>query len=57
MIYIDKTGSKPIYEQLYDKLVEGVLSGAFPAESFLPSTRKLADELAVSRNTVNRAYP
>lgn len=56
MIYIDKTGSKPIYEQLYDKLVEGVLSGAFPAESFLSSTRKLADELAVSRNTVNRAY-
>ncbi len=56
MIYIDKTSSKPIYEQLYEELVRRVLSGAFPAESFLPSTRKLAEELSVSRNTVNRAY-
>lgn len=56
MFYIDKSSSVPIYEQLYSALVKAILSGAVKPGASLPATRKLAEDLSVSRNTVNRAY-
>ena len=56
MLYIDRTDSAPIYEQLYNRLMEAILSGSFPPGSALPATRKLAEDLSISRNTVNKAY-
>jgi GntR family transcriptional regulator/MocR family aminotransferase len=46
----------PIYQQLYDYLRTAMLSGQLKSGTRLPSTRALADELGVSRNTVLSAY-
>ncbi len=46
----------PLYKQLYHQIRERVLSGQLSADSRLPSVRDLADELSVSRNTVEGAY-
>lgn len=56
MPLIDKSLSKPIYEQIYELFRSQVLSGALEPGTRLPATRKLASELAVSRNTVDNAY-
>ncbi|MDO4486731.1 MAG: PLP-dependent aminotransferase family protein [Bacillota bacterium] len=56
MIYIDRTISKPIYEQIYSYYTDEILSGALPSGSRLPATRKLAEELSLGRNTVDKAY-
>lgn len=49
-------GTTPIYRQLYDYLRGAILSGQLRRGTRLPSTRALADELGVSRNTVLNAY-
>lgn len=56
MLYIDKTIKTPIYEQLYSQLMSAIMSGSMPPGSALPATRRLAEDLAISRNTVNKAY-
>lgn len=56
MIYIDRNSQIPLYEQLYDALVEEILSGAMAAGHRLPATRKLSAELSIGRNTVDKAY-
>lgn len=56
MLYIDKTNKTPIYEQLYSQLMEAIMSGSIAPGSALPATRRLAEDLAISRNTVNKAY-
>ncbi len=48
--------SKPLYQQLYERLREAILTGKLKARIKLPSTRALASELGVSRNTVMLAY-
>ena len=45
-----------LYRQLYDELREAILSGRLIAGARLPSTRDLASELKVSRNTVINAF-
>jgi GntR family transcriptional regulator/MocR family aminotransferase len=52
----DFTAAAPIYQQLYNYLRTAILSGQLPMGTRLPSTRALADELGVSRNTVLSAY-
>ncbi|MEZ4736478.1 MAG: PLP-dependent aminotransferase family protein [Caldilineaceae bacterium] len=46
----------PLYQQLYGRLQRAILAGRLPGGHKLPSTRALADELMVSRNTVLTAY-
>ena len=46
----------PLYQQLYNWLREAILNGKLAAGTRLPSTRSLASELAVSRNTVLIAF-
>jgi GntR family transcriptional regulator/MocR family aminotransferase len=46
----------PLYQQLYTHLQAAILAGRLPSGLRLPSTRALADELLVSRNTVLTAY-
>ena len=56
MIYIDKTSKTSLYEQVYEQLVEQIKTGQMPAGSKLVPTRTMAAELAVGRNTVDKAY-
>lgn len=56
MIYVDKKKKEPIYRQLYSSIVAEILAGAMPAGYRLPATRKLAQELSIGRNTVEKAY-
>lgn len=46
----------PLYQQLYTHLRRAILSGDLKPGMRLPSTRALAEELNVSRNTVLNAY-
>ena len=46
----------PLYQQLFDAVVERIQAGTFPPGFRLPPTRSLADELGAHRNTVVRAY-
>ncbi len=46
----------PIYQQIYDHLRLAILEGQLKQGAKLPSTRALADELGVSRNTILNAY-
>jgi GntR family transcriptional regulator / MocR family aminotransferase len=48
--------SVPLYRQLYNRLRMAILSGQLKAGAQLPSTRTLANELGISRNTVLFAY-
>lgn len=46
---------EPLHRQLYHGLRRAILSGRLPAGAKLPSSRALADELGLSRNTVMSA--
>lgn len=56
LIYLDPDSTMNLQEQIRQKLVEGILKGNFPVGSKLPSSRKLAEQLGVARNTVVLAY-
>jgi GntR family transcriptional regulator / MocR family aminotransferase len=61
MSILDNVGFKsavatPIYQQLYDHLRASILDGRLKKGAKIPSTRLLAAELGVSRNTVLNAY-
>ena len=46
----------PLHRQLYNKLREQILGGQFSAGQQMPSTRVLAADLGLSRNTVLHAF-
>jgi GntR family transcriptional regulator/MocR family aminotransferase len=56
IIYIDASKSVNLQNQIRQKLVDGILNGSFPPGMKLPSSRKLAAQLNVARNTVVAAY-
>jgi GntR family transcriptional regulator/MocR family aminotransferase len=56
IIYIDSSKPMNLQNQIRLKLVDGILNGAFPPGMKLPSSRKLARQLDVARNTVVAAY-
>lgn len=53
---MDFNENRPIYLQIADSIMDGVLSGEYPAESRLPSVREYAARLEVNANTVMRSY-
>jgi GntR family transcriptional regulator/MocR family aminotransferase len=56
LFYLDSDSGLSLQNQIRQKLVDGVMSGAFPSGSRLPSSRRLAEQLGVARNTVVLAY-
>jgi GntR family transcriptional regulator/MocR family aminotransferase len=56
IIYIDPDNPVNLQNQIRQKIVDGIINGAFPPGMKLPSTRKLAQQLDVARNTVVAAY-
>ena len=55
-ISIERDADQPLYQQLRDALEHQIATGALNPRLPLPSSRALARELGVSRNTVNTAY-
>lgn len=56
MILVDKTADTPLYRQLFDSCRNEITSGRIEAGSKLPALRTLANDLGISRNTVESAY-
>lgn len=56
MIWIDYKDSRPIFEQIVEKYEKLILHGAIEANTQMPSIRKLAMELSLNPNTVQKAY-
>lgn len=56
LIHIDSSLDESLQSQIRNKLVEGILIGSFALGSRLPSSRKLAEQLGVARNTVVLVY-
>lgn len=56
MFSIDLTSRIPIYEQIYNKIIELVISGRLTENSQLPSVRTFAKDAGVNPNTVAKAY-
>ena len=55
-ILIDNKSGTPIYEQIYTRIREQILSGALREDELLPSIRGLAKDLRISFITTKRAY-
>lgn len=55
-IELKRSSELPLWRQIYQDLKELMISGQLKAREALPSTRELAKELDVSRNTVCAAY-
>ncbi len=55
-IHLDRINDLPLWRQIYQHIKELIHSGQLMAGDALPSTRELARELMVSRNTVCEAY-
>jgi GntR family transcriptional regulator / MocR family aminotransferase len=56
MFVLTSNAPTPLFKQLYNQIREKILLGTLPAGSKLPSVRDLANNLAISRNTVDGAY-
>jgi DNA-binding transcriptional regulator YhcF (GntR family) len=55
-LQLDPNSRQPLYLQLRDVLRRHILDHGLPPGAKLPSTRALAKNLALSRNTVVNAY-
>ncbi|WP_339671797.1 PLP-dependent aminotransferase family protein [Dasania marina] len=56
IIYLDPDSELNLQSQIRQKLVEAISLGTFPIDRRLPSSRKLAEQLGVARNTVVLVY-
>lgn len=56
MIVIDYQDRRPIYEQIVEKFQILILNGVLEADEQMPSVRKLAVELSINPNTIQKAY-
>lgn len=55
-IALDTKTEKPLYEQIYQYIKEEIKKGRLKINEKLPSTRRLAINLQVSRSTIDLAY-
>ncbi|MCP3876710.1 MAG: PLP-dependent aminotransferase family protein [Desulfobacteraceae bacterium] len=55
-IYINRDQKKTLFQQIYEKIRDNILTGKLKPGAKLPATRRLAKELKVSRNVVMEAY-
>lgn len=55
-IPLDRQSTTPIYQQIKMYLQQGILSGSLAADTRLPASRQLAQDLGVNRITVENAY-
>jgi GntR family transcriptional regulator / MocR family aminotransferase len=55
-VNLERRSSTPLQRQIYDQLRTAILSGTLSSGARVPSTRELAADLGVSRNTVAGAF-
>ncbi|MBQ4564115.1 MAG: PLP-dependent aminotransferase family protein [Lachnospiraceae bacterium] len=55
-VLLEENGKEPLYEQIYRHIREEIRQGKIEAGKKLPSTRRLAGHLGVSRSTTQLAY-
>jgi GntR family transcriptional regulator/MocR family aminotransferase len=53
---VDRASDEPMHRQIYGALRRFILDGQIPQNTLLPSTRSLAEDMKVGRNTVIAAY-
>ncbi len=56
LLFLDPDSDLSLQDQVRRKLVEAACAGAFPPGKRLPSSRSLAAQMGVARNTVTLAY-
>ncbi|MCL2633223.1 MAG: GntR family transcriptional regulator [Oscillospiraceae bacterium] len=56
MFSINIQGGKPIYEQLYTRISELILSGSMAPDEKLPPIREVAKDMGINPNTVQKTY-
>ncbi|MBU3111478.1 GntR family transcriptional regulator [Clostridium lacusfryxellense] len=56
MINIDSRSSKPIYEQIIERIKENIIKGILKPGDKLPSVRELASAITINPNTISKAY-
>ncbi|MFL5574609.1 MAG: PLP-dependent aminotransferase family protein [Gemmatimonadaceae bacterium] len=56
LLSLDATDARPLHRQVYDGLRDAILGGRLLPGARLPSTRALAADLGVARNTVALAF-
>lgn len=56
ILSVDRASIEPMHRQIYGALRRFILGGRIAPHTLLPSTRSLADDLKVGRNTVIAAY-
>lgn len=56
MINIDSRSSKPIYEQIIEKVREDIIKGILMPGDKLPSVRELSSMITINPNTISKAY-
>jgi GntR family transcriptional regulator len=56
ILSVDLTSEVPLYQQLRDRVVEGIAEGELPAGSSLPASRSLAADFGINFHTVTKAY-
>jgi len=53
---LDLRGSKPLYEQIKEKIKELIINNILKPDERIPSVRELAQTLTINPNTIQRAY-
>lgn len=56
LIKIDSKATKPIYKQIQDCIIDGIIAGKISRHQKLPSINQISDKLDLSRDTVVKAY-
>ncbi|HEU4565960.1 MAG TPA: PLP-dependent aminotransferase family protein [Gemmatimonadaceae bacterium] len=56
LVALEPASGRPLHRQVYDGLRDAILAGRLPPGARLPSTRALAADLGVARNTVTLAF-
>lgn len=56
MIVLDYKDRRPIYEQVAERFQTLIIKGVLAEDDQIPSVRKLAMELSINPNTIQRAY-
>lgn len=56
IIKLNLSSPIPIYQQLKERIIEGIATGELKPNEELPSVRRLAGDLSINLHTVNKTY-